>query len=99
MLEHSALLSLIIIRPEAIDKIVVVQHVDHGNRRVGPAERVRAEDLAVVVEVEPVNSVFLLISPVLASREIELTISGVRGVLILASLFGALIQSVTGQLG
>jgi hypothetical protein len=77
---------------------MVVQHVDHGNSRVGATERVRAEDLAVVVEVEPVNCVFLQVSLAAESRWKKLTISGVRGVLILASLLGALIQSVMGQL-
>lgn len=41
------------LRTKAVDEIVVVEHVEHRDARVGETERARTEDLAVVREVVP----------------------------------------------
>lgn len=53
-------LSLVVVRAKTIDQVVVVEHVHHRNGRVGSTESIRPEDLAVMVEVESVDTVLHL---------------------------------------
>lgn len=63
MFEYCSLLSLVVVGTETVDQVVVVQHIHHGDGRVCSAKCVRSEDLAVVVEVESINCVFLISAP------------------------------------